>query len=187
MTDNSTDKAISNSVALQESLQKIMELRPADIAKECGVSVGTVRNWCADYAEFLSPRANPNDGNRLLNERDLEICRYIAGLRKEGMSKPQIILRLRETSFGHVDTEQPIANPIEPLQSQQESLQEGLQQAPGVIVALEAMQRQIDAIQQAAQQADRRRFDPVTSIGLGFVGGLLFCAILIMLAWLYSG
>lgn len=161
-----------------------MELRPADIAKECGVSVGTVRNWCADYAEFLSPGANPSDGNRLLNERDLEICRYIARLRKESMSKPQIILRLRETSFGHVDIETPIVNPIEPLQGQQESLQEGLQQSPqAIVVALEAMQRQIDAIQE-----DRRtRIDTVTAIGLGLCMGLLFAAILIGLAWLYGG
>ena len=179
MTDNSTDKAISNAVALQESLQAIMELRPADIAKECGVSVGTVRNWCADYAEFLSPGANPNDGNRLLNERDLEICRYIASLRKEGMSKPQIILRLRETSFGHVDTEQPIENPIEPVQSQQESLQEGLQSTQAIIMVVQELQRQIDGIQQS-------RRDNVTWFALGFlVAGFLFLG-MVLLSWLYS-
>ncbi len=168
-----------------------MELRPADIAKECGVSVGTVRNWCTDYAEFLSPGANPNDGNRLLNERDLEICRYIASLRKEGMSKPQIILRLRETSFGHVDTEQPIVNPIEPLQSQQESLQEGLQSTQALLMVVQDLQRQVGALQQARQedkQEERRpRFDIITAIGIGICIGLLFAAILIGLAWLYGG
>ena len=183
MTDNSTDKAISNAVALQESLQAIMELRPADIAKECGVSVGTVRNWCADYAEFLSPGANPNDGNRLLNERDLEICRYIASLRKEGMSKPQIILRLRETSFGHVDTEQPIENPIEPLQSQQESLQEGLQSPQALVMVVDSLQRRFDAL----EAANRRRFDTVTVLGIGICIGLLFAVGMIVLAWLYGG
>lgn len=64
--------------------------------------------------------------------------------------------------------------------------QEGLQQAQGLVVALEAMQRQIDAIQQAAQHADRSRFDTVTVLGIGICIGLLFAAILIGLAYLYG-
>ncbi len=154
-----------------------MELRPADIAKECGVSVGTVRNWCAEYAEFLSMGANPIDGNRLLNERDLEICRYIASLRKEGMSKPQIILRLRETTFGHVDTEQSIVKPIEAPQS----LQESHQDTSSMIVALHAMQTDIEALKASTQDARQSQRDGVVMFGVGFIAALLFVLLLLAL------
>ena len=78
-----------------------------------------------------------------------------------------------------MDTEEQIVGDreeIAPLASQEERLQ-----APAIVVALEAMQRQIDAIQQTRKEMT------VTLIGMGFVGGLLFCTILIVLAWLYAG
>ena len=108
-----------------------MQFRPADIAKECGVSVGTVRAWCGEFSEFLSAGANPSDGDRKLSERDLEVCRYIAQLRTEGMSKPQIALRLRETSFGTVEpTEKPIGTTTEkPIESPTFAVDKALQSA----------------------------------------------------------
>ncbi len=160
-----------------------MELRPADIAKECGVSVGTVRNWCAEYAEFLSSGANPSDGNRLLSERDLEICRYIARLRKEGMSKPQLILRLRETTFGHVDTELPITKPTESLQS----LQESHKDIPAVIMALQAMQNDIEALKASSKVTATSRRDTVQVFVLGFLAACGLFVLLLLLAVLYGG
>ena len=171
-----------------------MQYKPSDAAKACNTSVNTIRNWCRDYAAFLSPGARGNGANRILTDKDLNTLKYIAQLRAENLQQAAIAQRLQETSIGEVETlvalQGPSIGPPPPEEMKElapVAAQEGLQQAQGLVVALEAMQRQIDAIQQAAQQADRRRFDPVTSIGLGFVGGLLFCAILIMLAWLYSG
>jgi len=157
-----------------------MQLRPADIAKECGVSVGTVRNWCSEYAEFLSAGANPSDGNRLLNERDLEICRYIVSLRKQGMSKPQIILRLRETTFGHLDTEQPIVKPIEALQSLQEGHHDVL--APIVVSDyLIAIERRFEALEQFRQTPAPSLRDGVVMFAAGFVCALVFVLLLLAL------
>lgn len=113
-----------------------MQFRPADIAKECNVSVGTIRSWCSEFSEFLSAGANPTDGERKLNEDDLDTCKRIAQLRKEGMSKAQIILRLRETAI-----QKPTEKPTEALQVVKENPQETPQAA--VVASDEVKQRDI--------------------------------------------
>jgi len=129
-----------------------MQLRPADIAKECNVSVGTVRAWCSEFAEFLSAGANPTDGERKLNEQDLEVCKYIAQLRKEGMSKAQIILRLRETT-----PQKPPEKPTEALQIVEESPQETPQAATATLerdIQIETLNRLIET--QAEQLREKQ-------------------------------
>jgi hypothetical protein len=69
--------------------------------------------------------------------------------------------------------------------------QESLQQVQDVMLALEAMQRQIDAIQQAKQEyrleALQSRRDAVSWFALGFlVAGFLFLG-MVLLSWLYGG
>lgn len=164
-----------------------MQFRPADIAKECKVSVGTVRNWCTDYADFLSTGANPVDGDRKLSETDLEVCKYIAGLRQEGMSKPQIVLRLRETSFGTIETGNPTDKPVEAIQSQQTSLQDAHSAPESTAVlsiqifdAINMQNRKIEALERAGR-------DSVIVFGIGFIAALLFVLVVVGLAVLYGG
>ena len=170
-----------------------MQYKPSDAAKACNTSVNTIRNWCRDYAVFLSPGARGNGANRILTDKDLNTLKYIAQLRAENLQQAAIAQRLQETSIGEVETLVALQGPSigPPLPEEMQELapvaaQEGLQQAQGLVVALEAMQRQIDAIQQAVQHADRRRFDTVTVLGIGICIGLLFAAILIGLAYLYG-
>ena len=170
-----------------------MQYKPSDAAKACNTSVNTIRNWCRDYAVFLSPGARGNGANRILTDKDLNTLKYIAQLRAENLQQAAIAQRLQETSIGEVETLVALQDPSmgPPLPEEMKELapmaaQEGLQQAQGLVVALEAMQRQIDAIQQAVQHADRRRFDTVTVLGIGICIGLLFAAILIGLAYLYG-
>jgi DNA-binding transcriptional MerR regulator len=170
-----------------------MQYKPSDAAKACNTSVNTIRNWCRDYAVFLSPGARGNGANRILTDKDLNTLKYIAQLRAENLQQAAIAQRLQETSIGEVETlvalQGPSIGPPPPEEMKElapVAAQEGLQQAQGLVVALEAMQRQIDAIQQAAQHADRRRFDTVTVLGIGICIGLLFAAILIGLAYLYG-
>jgi transposase len=82
-----------------------MNFRPVDVAKECEVSVNTIRKWCQDYGEFLTPGAKVEDAPRVLTEHDMEVLKYVSELRKEKLQKPQIVLRLRETSFGTIEPE----------------------------------------------------------------------------------
>jgi len=146
----------------------------------------TLRRWCEYHAEHLSPSTNPPSGqSRRFTDKDIEVLKHIKHLRSQGFNTAIINERLAGLTFAEVitdeRTEDDSAGDSEALASV--SPQEGLQQAPGVIVALQAMQRQIDGL----QQANRRRFDSITILGVGICIGLLFAAILIGLAWLYGG
>jgi DNA-binding transcriptional MerR regulator len=111
-----------------------MNFRPADVAKQCGVSVNTIRQWCEDYGEFLSPGAKVKDTPRILTERDLQVLERVSELRKEKLQRPQIVLRLRETKFGTVE---PAPSELQPSVA----LQESPQQAIVPIAVVEALER----------------------------------------------
>jgi len=145
----------------------------------------TLRRWCEYHAEHLSTGTNPPTGKaRRFTGRDLEILKHVRSLRALGLTVADINEELQSLTFAVVDNDEQSAASVAIAPT---TVQEGLQQAPGVIVALEAMQRRIDAIQQASQHANRQRFDTITVLGVGICIGLLFAAILIGLAWLYGG
>jgi len=99
------------------------------------------------------------------------------------MQRDAIIQRLGETTFAEIDDDQPSTQTGNLAQIAPTTAQEGLGQAPAMLVALQAMQAQIAAL----QQANRRRFDTVTVLGIGICIGLLFAVGMIVLAWLYGG
>lgn len=157
-------------------------ITPSAAAQRLGVEVYTVRRWCDWHAAHLSASASPGAGAlRRLTQSDIEVLSMVRDLRAQGLHTETINEQLEGVTFAVVDTdEQPSADSeqLAPLASQ-----EGLQQASAVVVALEAMQRQIDGI----QQANRSRLDTITSIGIGICIGLLFAVGMIVLAWLYGG
>jgi DNA-binding transcriptional MerR regulator len=158
-----------------------MQTYTTDAAKACNVSLNTIRNWCRDYGAFLSPGASAIGEARSFTGRDMEVLKYIALLRSEGMQKGAIMQRLGETTFSEIAPDDTIEPTDESTELAPVASQEGLQQAPqSIMVALQHIERRMDAY-------ERRRLDTITAIGLGFVGGLLFCAIVILLAWLYGG
>jgi DNA-binding transcriptional MerR regulator len=156
----------------------------ATTAEMIGIKAGTLRRWCAYHSDHLSTTANPPTGQpRRFTNRDVEILRYVQDLRSQGLTVDSINSQLGLLTFPDVDESEEQSPVIDSTQLTSMGSLEGLQQAPGVIVALEAMQRQIDAI----QQANRGRFDTVTVLGIGICIGLLFAVCMIVLAWLYGG
>lgn len=142
----------------------------------------TLRRWCEYHAQHLSAGANPPAGKaRRFTGRDLEVLKHVRSLRAQGLTVADINEHLAGLTFAVVDASEQTTGESKEIASL--SSPEGLQQSPGVIVALEAMQRQIDAI----QQANRGRFDTVTVLGIGICIGLLFAVGMIVLAWLYGG
>lgn len=157
-----------------------MKFRPNDVAKEVGVTVNTVRNWCRDYAEFLSEGAQPGQGNRELNERDIEVFRYIAQLRKENMQQPQIVLRLRETSIGQIVPAPSVQEAaIEPA-----SPQEGLQQLPAVI---EAITLAVGPLAARVETLERNKRDTVIVFAAGFLCACGLFLLILLLFVLFGG
>lgn len=155
----------------------------AHSAEMIGIKAATLRRWADYHSEYLSTTAKPLAGQpRRFTSRDIEILKYVVDLRSQGLTVGDINSQLRLMTFPDVDTTEDVAGSGEdstelaPVASQ-----ERLQQSPGVVVAMEAMQRQIDGLQQA------RRFDAVGFVGLGIVIGLVFATMFIALASLYGG
>jgi len=67
----------------------------AALAKELEVHGDTIRRWCSDYRQFLSPTANPGKGQvRSLTRHDLAVMAFVAKLRKDQVSPHEIRQRL---------------------------------------------------------------------------------------------
>jgi len=147
----------------------------------------TLRRRCEYHAAHLSAGANPPAGKaRRFTGRDLEVFKHVRSLRAQGLTVADINEQLAGLTFAVVDTDEQNAGDSEELASV--AAQEGLQQAQGIIVALEAMQRQIDGLQ--AERANRRagweRDALIFIIGLG-VGVLLLVGVLAAMALWGSG
>lgn len=158
-----------------------MQTYTTDAAKACNVSLNTIRNWCRDYGAFLSPGASATGEARAFTGRDMEVLKYIALLRSEGMQKGAIVQRLGETTFSEIapdDTIEPAAD-SEELATQ--NAPESLQSTQAIIMVVESLRSEVKAIQEA------RRFDAVGLVGLGIVIGLVFATMFIALASLYGG
>ena len=156
---------------------------PNVVAGMLDISVQSVRRWAEYHREHLSEGANPEAGKpRGFTWTDVEMLRKIKAMRDTGMAASAINIALST----------PIDNPTKPLPSavslmEPEASTGELQSTQAIVVALQAMRADIAALQDARQEDRDKRIDTVTAIGLGFGIGLVFCAILIGLAWLYGG
>lgn len=160
-----------------------MKIRPIEAAKEVGVTVNTVRNWCRDYGEFLSAGANQeNGGNRELEARDVEILKYIAELRKENLLQPQIRLRLSEksTHFGEIVTTEGAIAPANSPTNYPPNLQEPLQ-AEQAIIAHQALDTALQPVYARLEAIERNRLSVITAFAAGVIVAGLFFLIIVLL------
>ena len=102
----------------------VKRFSPKAAAQVVGIGASTVRNWAGEYAEFLSPTANPGDGQpRSFTESDLAVLQVVKELRtREALTAEQVLHRLRELPAG--DLQQPyIEAPEQPAESPQDAQQ----------------------------------------------------------------
>ena len=67
-------------------------LTPTNLAKRLDVSVSTVRRLTGEYADWLSPTANPRPGGtRIYTEQDVEVLAVIVAMRQDGAPEDEII------------------------------------------------------------------------------------------------
>lgn len=67
---------------------------PAQAAKILDVHANTVRAWCTEFADVLSDDATGRP--RLLRDSDIATLQVAAAMRSEGISVPDVLVRLRE-------------------------------------------------------------------------------------------
>ena len=152
---------------------------PTITAEILGITPVTLRRWCDYHGAHLSTGANPPAGQaRRFNGRDLEVLKTVKQLREQGLTVASTNDQIGKLTFAEIDTTDPQPDQPQALAAVQESAHNAL--APTVA------QDYIITVERRVGALERRRLDNVTAIGLGFVGGLLFAAILIGLAALYG-
>lgn len=67
---------------------------PAQAAQLIGVHPNTIRQWCSQFADVLSPDATGRP--RLLRDSDIATLQIASQLRSEGISVADVLSRLRE-------------------------------------------------------------------------------------------
>lgn len=92
---------------------------PHQAALQLGISVHSVRRWCTEFAQHLSPSASPERGaTRRLSEHDLEVLQEVKRLRdEEGLTVVQINERLQDLIIGRANVVE--ASHVAPASPQQ--------------------------------------------------------------------
>ena len=149
-------------------------------AELIGVKPGTLRRWSDYHSNSLSPGANPLAGQaRRFTYRDVEILKYVAELRLQGLTVGGINARLADLTFPEVEENEFPEQVDDSTELASVSAQEGLDTTPAPIVAPEyllAIERRFEALEAttAAKRAGWER-DALIYI-LGLTSGLLLLA-----------
>ena len=78
-----------------------MSITTKDIATYYGYSKPAIRTWALEFAEYLSPTANPGKGkNRVYTAEDLEILDYVAQRKQDQATFEQIHAELKSGARG---------------------------------------------------------------------------------------
>lgn len=155
---------------------------PTAAAAMIGISVSTLRNYCSQFKELLSPDATPPaGGERRLMPADVATLQKVKELRDQGMA-PAIILATLQTEGvstlqPYIDTQlAPAPAPVEaPIIAPTNSLQ----------IELQTIQRQIGELEARRREDADYRARMITMFAAGVVAGLLLSAVAIMA--IYAG
>lgn len=155
-------------------------LKPGQVAKRANITPQTVRNWSAEYADFLSPQARGEDGPRLFSDADVDTICTIAALRKSGVPPAEVSERLadRDDVAVVVDVE-PTAN-----EEQSEAKNEIQMQNAGQIVTLEAfatLKQQAELALRIAERAERITQHQTDRLVTGIVLGVTLTLVVVAL------
>lgn len=125
------------------------------------MSSNTIRRWCKQFADHLSPEANARP--RTLNDQDIAILEYVAACRKDGMPWVDIDQRLTETTLTPGEIVLPEAShdiaPDVPHDAPGEQIPPEAIQAPALL-----LQAHTDALQRLTARLEQRHDVEVRAI-----------------------
>ncbi len=166
----------------KSSMSEQTTVTPAKAAELVGVEVYTIRRWCDWHAPSLSPGASPGPGAlRRLTMRDIEVLKTVRDLRAQGLTTNTINEQLAGLTFAEIEPAPVDAAPMVATQAPQDS--PGAPAPLAVVEALQSIQAQIQALQQARsddKQAQRAAWWYIVfgiMIGLGLAAVFELAAI----------
>lgn len=163
---------------------------PTAAAGLIGISVSTLRNYCSQFKELLSPDASPPAGQeRRLTPADVATLQRARELRNQGMAPAEIVTTLRATlQMDDTGTLQPyidaqvITTAPDPVESPTPLAMNSLQ------TELQIIQRQINTLEAHRREDADYRVRMIWMFAAGVVAGLLLAAVAIIAinagAWL---
>jgi DNA-binding transcriptional MerR regulator len=155
---------------------------PTAAAAMIGISVSTLRNYCATFKSLLSPDAAPPAGTeRRLTPADVATLQRVRELRDQGMAPADIVATLQATlQTEGTDTLQPyidtqLAPAPTPVPAPITAPTTGLQ------TELQTIQRQIDTLEERRREDASQRTSMIVMFAAGMIAGLLLAIVGILL------
>lgn len=150
---------------------------PAQAAQLIGVHPNTIRQWCSQFADVLSPDATGRP--RLLRESDIATLQIASQLRSEGISVADVLSRLREIPVA--DRQSPTVDVASTPVDTTMTPTEGSTQLPapvdiGAVLAdfATVVDGRVSAVQEDVRRVDERltQIEKVRSVWLGVAIGV---------------
>lgn len=155
-------------------------ITPTQMIEHLEIKPITLRRWCATYGAHLSPGANPAPGvARKFTGRDLQVFNYVRSMRDQGIGAAQINDQLAGLTFAEIDHSEPDDDQPDDQQIESVTAVTGAASLPADLSVYNALDQRLALL-------ERRRFDSITLIGLGFGLGLLFMVAMLLLASIYG-
>jgi len=153
----------------------------AQAAALAGVSPTSVRNWCAQFAQYLSSSAAPPAGTeRMLTPADVATLQQIAQWRQQRMGYDSIALQLAELPTEELQ----ITIDAQPVQ-ETTALQQPTSEVVTAVTLIEAIDARYSRLEVRLIEVERRQVSGATTFGWGFIAGLAV-ALLVFVAILMT-
>ncbi len=159
---------------------------PTAAAGIVGISVSSLRNWCAQFADHLSPDAHPPTGHeRKLSAQDVAILQRVKDLRAQGMETAAIkaALQTEDTTalqpYIDLAPPTPTAPAVTAVAPTEQAATEALQ------IAFTTIADRITGIEQRIEARDKENASRITLFALGVLTGVLLVVAALLL--LYAG
>lgn len=159
-----------------------------EAAAVVGVSTSQIRNWCTQFADYLSAQATPPAGqSRTLTAADVATLQRVAELRAQGVDYALIPAELTTLDPGELV---PYVDPAPAAVQASPAPAGAIELYTAMETRFQQMQGQIDRLTVAQAQEERRRLSTVTMFGFGLLAGILLVALMFAIfafgAWLSS-
>ena len=150
----------------------------ASAAAIVGVSSSQVRNWCGQFADQLSPAANPAPGQpRQLTPNDVAILQAVKELRAAGVAYDDILAQLPDQA---VDLQPYIE--IKPAPTPQNALESTIdtnQVALLVESRFQGIQAELLRLQQAQAASEQKQVGQITTFAAGLIVGMVAILVIV--------